>query len=91
MSTTNTLQKLFTETKSPITFRAYSKALRTNVELIYHPEEKFESYITDTSPYGSSSMNVKSMDKRGLRVYTYDVMGNRTSTLIKWDTIEADV
>jgi len=50
--------------------------------------EKYdEASVRELSMFGKS-MNVKSITKGGLMIYTFDILGNKVTAKIKWEDIE---
>jgi len=60
------------------------------VVLEFHPntEDNFsKGYISELSLFGKG-MNVHSITKQGLMLYSFDLLSNKITTKIKWENIE---
>ena len=52
------------------------------------PESNYlEGYVSELSMFGQS-MNVNSITKQGLMLYSFDILNNKTTAKIKWEDIE---
>ena len=58
--------------------------------LEFHPSsgEKYDSASVRELGVFGQSMNVKSITKSGLMLYTFDILGNKVSAKIKWEDVE---
>ena len=53
-----------------------------------NPESKYsEDYISELSLFGRG-MNVKSITKSGLMLYSFDILSNKITAKIKWEDVE---
>ena len=53
-----------------------------------NPEYKYsEGTVNELSLFGQS-MNVKSITKSGLMLYTFDILSNKVTAKIKWEDVE---
>ena len=53
-----------------------------------NPEEDYlDGSVSELSMFGNS-MNVKSITKSGLSLYSYDMLDNKITAKIKWDAVE---
>ena len=53
-----------------------------------NPEETYsDGYVSELSMFGKM-MNVKSITKSGLMLYSYDLLDNQITAKIKWEDIE---
>jgi hypothetical protein len=53
-----------------------------------NPEENYlDGQVSELSMFGDS-MNVKSITKGGLRLYSFDILSNKITTKIKWEDVE---
>ena len=46
-----------------------------------------DGHVSELSMFGNS-MNVKSITKSGLSLYSYDILNNKTTAKIKWKDVE---
>ena len=52
------------------------------------PEYKYsDGQVSELSMFGKS-MNVKSITKNGLMLYSFDILSNKITTKIKWEDVE---
>jgi len=52
------------------------------------PEENYsDGYVSELSLFGKG-MNVKSITKSGLMLYSFDILSNKITTKIKWEDVE---
>ena len=56
----------------------------------FHPStgEKYSSASVHELGVFGQSMNVKSITKSGLMLYTFDILGNKVTAKIKWEDVE---
>jgi len=57
--------------------------------LTFNPStEKYsDGFISELSMFGQS-MNVNSITKQGLMLYSFDILNNKTTAKIKWEDVE---
>ena len=52
------------------------------------PENKYsEGFVSELSIFGKG-MNVKSITKSGLMLYSFDILSNKITAKIKWEDVE---